>query len=471
MTMNTQPGVCALAGGAYVTVWPAGSSPVTIDGNVTVPGMGTAAGETRPGTPVHLGYGGGVDTVVGAASVAVPGALAALEAGWKRFGAASWPRLLAPSIRATREGFPMPSACHFYLRYSGTPVFGRSPDGFAALHHADGSLREIGSNIRVPHLADSLAAIATEGSRVFYQGEIAESIAAHVQDGGGLLTVEDLRQYKAIVRDCLRVDLDAWEVATNPPPAIGGAILAAMLIAFSERRISRWDEAALEHLARVQRAALAFRRDKLDQSADIPRDAEQLLEMARSGRLVSAYASASTVHTSAVDASGLACAITASTGYGSGEMPAGTGLWLNNCLGELELNRRAPETLTPGERLPSNMAPTVARRSGSVLAIGTPGADRITTALHQFLVNFISMGLDLDEAIAHPRMHVRATATGMNVALEPGLAFTPPEGMTVTPYPEIGMYFGGVGVALFDERDGFRAGADPRREGATFVSQ
>jgi gamma-glutamyltranspeptidase/glutathione hydrolase len=470
MTMNTQPGVCALAGGAYVTVWADGCSPVTIDGNVARPGLSNGGTVASAGVPVHLGYGGGVDTVVGAASVAVPGSLAAIESASRQFGAVRWSQLLAPAIRAAQQGFPLPSACHYYLCYSGTPIFGRSPDGFRALHHEDGSLRDPGSIIRVPHLADSLAAIASEGSRIFYQGEIARGIARHAQDGGGRLTLQDLENYRAIVRESLRVELNGWQIATNPPPAIGGVTLAAMLLAFRGRKMRDWDEESLAYLARVQRAVLSYRRDTLDLAGDVPIEAARLLDLARSGQLVGMPGSSSTVHTSAVDDAGLACSVTASSGYGSGEMAAGTGLWLNNCLGELELNRRDPDTQSVGARLPSNMAPTVARSRGSVLSIGTPGADRITTALHQFLVNFMLLGLGLDEAIAHPRMHVEIREDRTRLALEPGLWFTPGKEFSVTHFPEIGMYFGGVGAALFDESRGFDTAADPRREGATFVS-
>lgn len=468
MTMNTQPGVCALAGGAYVTVWADGASPITIDGNVAVPGLGNGGSVVSAGVPLHLGYGGGVDTVVGAASVATPGSLAALETASQEFGVVRWDRLLAPVIHAATEGFPLPSACHYYLRYSGTPIFGRSPGGFEALHDGNGVLRAQGSCIRVPHLADSLTAIAREGSRVFYEGDIGVRIAQHVQEGGGALTLADLGGYRAIVRKSLCVELNGWQIATNPPPAVGGATLAAMLLAFHDRVMRRWDPQSLDYLARVQRAVLSYRRDVLDLSEDVAAEVSALLDRARSGQL--AGASSSTVHTSTVDDAHLACSITASSGYGSGEMPASTGLWLNNCLGELELNRRDPDTLSPGARLPSNMAPTVARSPGSVLSIGTPGADRITTALHQFLINYLLLGLGLEEAIAHPRMHVEIRNDRVILALEPGLSFLPGEEFSVTRFPEMGMYFGGVGAALFDERHGFETAADPRREGATFVS-
>ena len=121
-----------------------------------------------------------------------------------------------------------------------------------------------------------------------------------------------------------------------------------------------------------------------------------------------ANASSSTVHVSVVDERGMACAITASAGYGSGATIPGTGILLNNCLGEPELNRRGVHALTPGTRLGSNMAPAVGRRAdGAVLAIGSPGADRITTALLQVLGGYALGGLDLQAAVDEPRLHVR----------------------------------------------------------------
>ena len=177
--------------------------------------------------------------------------------------------------------------------------------------------------------------------------------------------------------------------------------------------------------------------------------------------------SASTVHTSVVDSEHTGCAITASSGYGSGEMPAGTGLWLNNCLGEIELNRRGLDAGPPGSRLPSNMAPSVARKPGAVLAVGSPGADRISTALQQFLINYLQLEMPLRDAIAHPRVHVDTSTEELKLMAEAGLDL-PEVDLPVKEFPDIMMYFGGVGAAVCDTD--LDAAADPRREGGVFVS-
>ena len=397
LTINTEPGVCALAGGGFVTVWPTDGEPVTIDGNVAVPGRGLPDSQRGAAAdPVTLAYGGGISTMVGSGTVAVPGTLAAIEHAWRRFGSVPWEAIFAPSIRATRDGFPLSAACHYYLGYAGKPIYGRSTDGYGALHDDD-VLKPAGSRIVVPHLADSLEQIAREGARCFYEGDIARAIDKHCQDAGGLLNAEDLRRYKAIERAALLTELGSWRIATNPPPAVGGVMLTAMLNAFAAEPFTGWDEQTVGRLINVQRACLDYRREHLDYSDDVPSDAAAFLGEVASGRLH--QPSAATVHTSAVDSDGLGCAITASSGYGSGEMPDGTGLWLNNCVGELELNRRGFDAGPVGARLPSNMAPSVARNEDRVLAVGSPGADRITTALQQFLINAIVADMPLLDAV------------------------------------------------------------------------
>jgi gamma-glutamyltranspeptidase/glutathione hydrolase len=458
MSMNTEPGVCALAGGAYVTVWAPGHDPVTFDGNHAVPGRGLPDEQRGGGrVDVRLDYGGGVSTIVGPGSVAIPGALAAVEKAWRRFGSLPWGELFRPTIEVVRDGFPLPTACRYYLGYSGEVIFGRSPDSYTALHDAGGRLYDRGTPIHVPHLADSLAAIADGGAAVFYQGKLAEAISAHVRGGGGALTMDDLAAYEALERPALVADIDDWHIATNPPPAVGGAVLTAMLLACGDLHAQDWDASSLDRLIRVQRASLDFRRDRLDIAEDVDAVAAELVRAAADGQLLSRWTSSSTVHTSAVDDAGVGCAVTASSGYGSGEMPDGTGLWLNNGLGEIELNRRDVDSRT------------VARSNDATMAIGSPGADRITTAMHQVLVNALQFGMPLTEAIAHPRVHVDTTGTTDRLCAEPGLDL-PALDLPLQAFADVNMYFGGVSVATFDRNSGFQVAADPRREGGVFLS-
>ena len=468
VTINTEPGVCALGGSAFITIWSQGEDPITVDGNVAVPGKGLDDSERgRGAVEISLDYGGGITTLVGSGSVAVPGTLAAIEDAWQRYGRAPWKAIFEPTIRACRDGFPLSTACRYYLGYSGDIIFGRSDDGYSALHRDDGKLVDAGDTIIVPHLADTLDAIARDGARVFYEGDIARAIADHCRAGDGMLTREDLSSYRAVERAPLVNSIGDWQLATNPPPAVGGSVLTAMLLACAGLDIDHWDSNALRHLINAQRACLDFRQRHLDLAGDVGPEAARLVEAARDGSLLARWTSASTVHTSVVDDSGNGCAITASSGYGSGEMPAGTGLWLNNCLGEIELNRRGLDAGPPGARLPSNMAPSVARRDGAVLAVGSPGADRITTALQQFLFNYLRIGMPLADAIAHPRVHVDTSGDVIRLKAEAGLAL-PDIDLPVSIFPELVMYFGGVGAAVYDDERGFDVAADPRREGGVF---
>jgi gamma-glutamyltranspeptidase/glutathione hydrolase len=221
-------------------------------------------------------------------------------------------------------------------------------------------------------------------------------------------------------------------------------------------------------LVDAQLRALDFRRHRLDVADDRVAVAAELAALVDEWR----HASPSTAHVSVVDADGTACAITASSGYGSGATLPGTGIWLNNCLGEHELNRGAPPAV--GARLASNMAPTVGRTAdGSVLAIGTPGADRITTALTQVLAAFTRGGAGLQEAVDRPRLHVHHLDDDpdgpVRVEAEEDLPH-PSLPLPVRLHPARSMYFGGVGAALLRPDGSLEAAADPRRDGATAVT-
>jgi gamma-glutamyltranspeptidase/glutathione hydrolase len=469
--MVSEPGVVSLGGGGFLTIWPPGDRPITIDGYAAMPGKGQDRSRFGSGVfDAWMGYGGGMTTTVGHGSVAVPGALAACENAVVRYGAVPWRVIVAPAIELAEQGFPMSMAAFRYLTHCHETVFGWHGPSFAALHTSSGALIQPGEMVRIPDLAESLRAIAHRGVESFYRGPLAARIVSDMDAGGGLLTLEDLASYRVETRLPLELSAGEWEIATNPPPAVGGTTLAALLLLMSGEPRGSWTRAALSRLVAAQRAVFEYRRDRLDGSDGLASEAATLLESI--GRIGPEWAtrSPSTIHTSVVDAEGLACAATFSAGYGSGVMAPGTGIWLNNSLGEIELNPRGLHAMPPGVRLLSNMAPTVARTAdGRVVAIGSPGADRITTAILQSLLNFANLGMSLTEAVEHPRLHVEISEEGARVAFEPGVDLGPIE-LPTRPFDHLDMFFGGVAAAALHPNGELEAGVDPRRSGHAVVT-
>ncbi len=468
VSLCTEPGLVAPGASGFVTVWPAGGDPVVIDAYAEMPGRDAAPERFGAGgIEVEMAYGGGMTTIVGYGSVATPGAIAGLGLASERFGALPWSAVVEPAIEWAERGFPLPMASAEYFAYAAEPVFGWHPDSRQVIHHPDGTRLAAGERVHVPHLAHSLRVLAEQGAATFYTGALGRQIADDVAANGGLLTATDMAAYEAVPREPIVVQLDDWTVAANPPPAIGGATMSAMVVLLDRLGFGQWDADTTATMIDIQAAVLDYRRQRLDGAGEVAAPAEALLEHARLGELGELLASPSTIHVSAVDSDGTACAITMSAGYGSGVMVPGTGLWLNNSLGEVELHPEGYHALAPGTRLPSNMAPTVARRAdGAVLAIGSPGADRITTAISQVLVNFMHLGMALTDAIEHPRLHVEVFDGEPTVAFEPGVPLARDGTRARRPFPDRSMYFGGVQAALWDPRAGLFGAADSRRAGA-----
>ncbi|MDQ4037917.1 MAG: gamma-glutamyltransferase [Actinomycetota bacterium] len=469
-TMVTEPGMVSLSAGGYITLGSGDEDPLTFDGGVEMPGRDRPqvwfGGGVRE---IRSGYGGGVTMTVGHGSVATPGALAALALLHERSGRQPWSLLIQPALEAVRAGFPLGRSARHYLEYVHESAFGWQPDSYAALHDPAGRLLDPGELVEIPALADSLQSLADDGAETFYRGRLAELIVADMDDHRGLLGARDLAEYAAVVRPALTSDHGRWRLATNPAPAVGGVTLTAMLALLAGRPSGKWTVEDVAHLVAVQEAVLSYRVNKFEAAPDRVAAARSLLAMV-DRRDLAAMASPSTAHVSVAGDDGVACAITVSAGYGSGVMTPGTGIWQNNCLGEPELNRGGLHCLPPGTRLLSNMAPTVAtRRDGAVLAIGTPGADRISTALTQVLAGHMHGGRSLEDAIADPRAHVRIGPEGTELDIEEDLVVGE-VGIPVRTFPSHSMYFGGVGAAWWDPDTGLHAAADPRRVGAIRVS-
>ncbi|MEM7708278.1 MAG: gamma-glutamyltransferase [Pseudomonadota bacterium] len=464
----SEPGMVALGSGGYIVVWPPDGPPVSIDGGVEMPGRGLPQERFGRGAEkVHLDYIGGCEALVGAGTVATPGTLAAFAEASRRYGVLPWRELIQPAIELVRAGFPMGAPSYRYLSASHELIFGREPQSFAALHDDDGELLPVGALIHIPELGDSLELIAMEGVEAFYQGDLAVAIASDIEAADGILRRADLAAYEARVSEPMAYELGPWQLASAAPSAIGGAVLGVMVHRSGELMANDkpWSDDWVRHVVHIQNEVLSFRYQELDLTPEFSALARSYFDAALAGTSTAATDSASTVHNSVADVSGLSCAITISAGYGSGVMPAGTGIWLNNCLGELELNCTGFHALAPGSRLLSNMAPTVGRSStGGILSMGSPGSGRITTAQYQTLINLILAEWPLDQAIAHPRLHLAHAGAFPQVHVEPGVkTFT--GNLEWKPVERLDTYFGGVGAVRI-ENDQIEAARDPRRSGA-----
>ncbi|NHN56348.1 gamma-glutamyltranspeptidase [Calidifontibacter sp. DB0510] len=466
VTYVSEPGVVSALGGAFVNVWPADGDPVVIDANCEMPGRGLPQSRFGHGMlELNLAYGGGITIFAGAGSAATPGAFAGFAEAHRRFGQVPWRAVCEPAINVARQGYRLGSAAASYLQIVGEALFGFDPQTRAA-YFVDDAPADTGALMRSPELADALEVIATQGVSALYGGELGRALADQMDAEGGLITLADLTAYRPIARRATQDALGEWRTATNPPPSIGGPVLATMLRLLQRRGSSP------EEILRIQREVGSYRSDRLDVAEDLEAAGVELLKALEGNDLRTLPTSKDTAHVSVVDSDGMACAVTSSAGYSSGITVPGTGLVLNNCLGEPELNRRGFHALPPGTRIASNMAPTTARhRDGRVLAVGSPGADRITTALMQVLAHYCLEERPLQESVDAPRLHVRP-GDAFVIDTEPYPAAAQAlsaSDATIVEHDPHSMYFGGVGAATLLPGGELQAAADPRRAAATAV--
>jgi gamma-glutamyltranspeptidase/glutathione hydrolase len=442
------------AGGYMLVAEPAGDA-VLLDFFVEAPGRGADRGRREPLEPVDVSFGDAVQVFnIGAASVGVYGNPSGICQAASRFGTVPLSELTAPAAALAREGVPLaPSQAYVFEILA--PILLATPEA-RALFCRDGAVLRDGDLFADPELADAIEQLGAEGATPFYEGEIGAAAADWVSERGGMLTREDLAGYRTILRRPVRVRYRDREVFTNPPPNAGG-ILLAYALALLERGDGPPGEA---ELVEVMRRAQAERTEAFVAGLADPAFPDTFL----AGRL------GSTTHISVLDADGWACSVTCTNGEGSGQVVPGTGLHLNNMMGEQDLNPYGFFTYPPGRRLPSMMAPTLVLREGQPeLVLGSAGSNRIRSAILQVIVGVVDRGLQAAAAVEAPRLHLE---DGI-VYLEPGLdeAALEGSGLTLARFRGPNLFFGGVQTVERDLATGAITGAgDPRRGGAAVAA-
>jgi gamma-glutamyltranspeptidase/glutathione hydrolase len=453
-----EPFFASIGGSGFIAIRTPGGPIEVIDGNLTMPL--TPPAEPGQGiTRVYMDYSDGMYTGIGGGAIGVPGILAAVHRAWERHGRIEWPAILAPAIAAARDGFPFPRTSAYYLSVTFDPIWSKFESG-TKIFAPDGTPLTEGETLVQAELAEALTVIADSGPEAFYEGELAEEMERQIAAEGGFMRVDDLRQYEAEVREPIVTESFGWRIQSNPPPAVGGAVLVHMLALLEEAQLDNPTD-RLRAIIEAQREALGHRQQHYKDPDTIAAG----LDAAIKGIQSRSMRSPSTTHTSSADADGYACSLTESNGYGAGL--AVHGMLLNNTLGEEELNPLGIHSLRPGSRCHSNMAPTIATGPNRVVALGSPGADRIVGAIAQTIIRLALDGESLLDAVSGPRMHLDHRPEGVRLCYEPGLPGEDVEGFIQRPYEEIHMYFGAVQAASVTMDGVVDAAHDPRRSGGS----
>lgn len=454
--LTCEPLLTGLGAGGYMLVVSEGSDPVLLDFFVEAPGREDAAaipaGEL---VPVDVSFGDAVQTFhVGPASVGTYGFPAGVCEAARRFGTIPLAELAAPAARLAREGVPLSPEQAYIVEILGPTVLS-TPES-AALFAPDGRLLGAGDRFRQPELADALERLGREGAEPFYTGDIGTAIADWLRERGGLVGRADLAAYEVVARDPLRVRYRGREVLTNPPPSPGGLLLAGAL-AELDRAPSPPPVTAV---AAAMRSAQEARTSSFLRGLSEPGFAQHFL--AEASRL------GSTTHVSALDAQGGACSVTCSNGSASGVIVPGTGMHLNNMLGESDLNPGGFHRHPPGRRMPSMMSPTVLlRENRPEVAVGSAGSNRIRSAILQTIVRCVDERCSAQAAVEAPRIHYEEGI----VYAEPGIDTDAlgRAGWSLQPFRAPNLFFGGAQAAERHPDAAFSGGGDPRRGGAAVV--
>ncbi|MFL5952277.1 MAG: gamma-glutamyltransferase family protein [Gaiellaceae bacterium] len=417
-----------------------------------IPGLGndTPVGEMDH---VDVDFSGGSTQRfhIGAASCAIPGAALGLETAHKAFGRLPWRDLFEPAIDLARNGVELNDG-QAYLHRILDLILRHTPEACAVYEH-DGAALGVGDTLVQYDLADTLQLLADNGAQELYTGELGKEVVEHIRAGGGCFTQRDLNEYRVIRRRPVRAQFCGEEFYSNPPPSRGGVLIAYGLPLLEEFGVGEPGSAkAIDALARVMREQL---------QAPAGRGLLRALELG------GAVVTRGTTHISVIDARGNAVALTASTGAGSGIVVPGTGIHMNNMIGEFDIARKPPA----GARLSSGMSPSLVLRSGAPhLVVGSAGSLRLRGAVLQIVVNVVGHGLAVENAIDRPRVHLdEQDVLHCEGGHDPAqLDKLEQMGWDVTRWRSRNLFFGGAAAVTLQDGE-LAAAGDPRRGGAGVV--
>jgi gamma-glutamyltranspeptidase / glutathione hydrolase len=428
----THPYAGNLGGGGFLLIRMADGRATFIDFRETAPGRASRdMYRDAAGKPTN-------DSVVGWRSVGVPGMVRGFELAHEKYGRKPWAELVNPAVALAAKGFPV-SRWQMNSWKRSAPLLSQFPES-QRIFLKGGAYYDWQETFRQPELAQTLGRIARLGAQDFYEGETAHLLAAAMAKNGGLITLADLRDYKAVERKPLEADYKGYHIITSPPPSSGGVGLLQMLAMLSTTGYEKYGAGSAEayhYMAEVMRRFFADRNQYLADPDFVKNPIDALLDPAyvrsRATTIDPEHATPSdqvnpgrpartegtnTTHYNIVDEEGNAVAVTytLNDGYGSGVTVPGAGFLLNDEMDDFSAKPGSPNmfglvqgeanAIAPGKRPLSSMVPTIILKDGKPFVIlGAPGGPVIITAILQVILNVIDFEMNVQDAVDFPRVH------------------------------------------------------------------
>lgn len=470
-----EPVLCSLAGGGFLLAYASGEKPQVYDFFAQTPQQRRALDDIDF-HPIVADFGTAQQEFhIGLGAMATPGCVRGLFQIHRDHCTLPMTRLVEPAIELARNGIPI-NDFQAYIFSIVQPIYLATPGArevFADMSNPD-QIIGAGQVLYQFEQAEFIDMLAREGEDLFYRGEVAQSISQLNHESGGHVTRSDLEAYQVIKRAPLSMQYRDAHVFINPAPSSGGLLIAFALDLLGQVDAnaypfgsSRYLQLLASVMSLTNQARLATH---LDES--VHPDIAQLLNPVflaqyRDQIVGRAQSYRGTTHMSVIDGDDNIASMTVSNGEGCGHVIPGTGVMLNNMLGEEDINPGGFHRWPLNQRMTSMMAPGVILfEDGRRIAIGSGGSNRIRSAILQVLTNLIDYGMSVEQAVNAPRIHLE----GEHLSIENG--FNPAElGAVQSDYPDHtvwptqNLFFGGTHTVMSDG-DVFQGCGDPRRGGA-----
>jgi gamma-glutamyltranspeptidase/glutathione hydrolase len=468
-----EPVLASLGGGGFLLARSLDRPPVLFDFFVQTPRRRRPIDELDF-YPILADFGDATQEFhIGRGAIATPGAIAGILAIHEALCELPLATLVAPACRMARAGVTV-NPVQRGIAEIVAPILNATPEARALHADPDDPIRlaPVGACLRNPALAETLETLADEGAAPFYRGEWAARLVRDCREGGGHLEMADLSAYRVERRAPLVRPYRGARFYTNPPPSQGGPLLGITLALLEAAGPVPWEGRA-EEIDRLARAQALTQRLRTEQASALVESASgldpSLLADYQAAMTDAALFSRGTTQISVADRAGRLASLTLSNGEGAGYVLPGSGIMMNNMLGESDIHNGGFHRWPTDRRIGSMMAPSLlAMPDGSWVATGSSGSNRIRSAVLQVVCNLLDRGLDLEAAVSAPRIHYEE---GL-LHIEPPLS-DQTRAKIARRWPRIkvwnqpSVFFGGAhSVSLTS--DGMTHGAaDPRRGGVS----